>query len=75
MTFVLLFADFLSFQYVSVLELLGSVYMMSRNLPYRKYRPVVQVHRNASIWSASNFDFKRPHSDDCIVTFCSCCLL
>eukprot|EP00066_Takifugu_rubripes_P024587 XP_011613853.1 PREDICTED: vacuolar protein sorting-associated protein 13A [Takifugu rubripes] len=37
-------------QYVSVLELLGSVYMMSRNLPYRKYRPVVQVHRNASIW-------------------------
>uniref|UniRef100_A0A8B9KVP3 Vacuolar protein sorting 13 homolog A n=1 Tax=Astyanax mexicanus TaxID=7994 RepID=A0A8B9KVP3_ASTMX len=26
-------------QYVSILELLGSVDMMSRNLPYRKYRP------------------------------------
>lgn len=25
--------------------------MMSRNLPYRKYRPVVQPHRNAHIWS------------------------
>uniref|UniRef100_H3DEF0 Vacuolar protein sorting 13 homolog A n=1 Tax=Tetraodon nigroviridis TaxID=99883 RepID=H3DEF0_TETNG len=37
-------------QYVSILELLGSVYMMSRNLPYRKYRPIVQVHRNAPIW-------------------------
>ncbi|KAI3372816.1 hypothetical protein L3Q82_023273 [Scortum barcoo] len=37
-------------QYISILELLGSVDMMSRNLPYRKYRPVVQVHRNACIW-------------------------
>ncbi|XP_053725885.1 vacuolar protein sorting-associated protein 13A isoform X1 [Synchiropus splendidus] len=37
-------------QYISVLELLGSVDMMSRNLPYRKYRPMVQVHRNAYIW-------------------------
>uniref|UniRef100_A0A3B4ZL95 Vacuolar protein sorting 13 homolog A n=1 Tax=Stegastes partitus TaxID=144197 RepID=A0A3B4ZL95_9TELE len=37
-------------QYISILELLGSVDMMSRNLPYRKYRPVVQVHKNASIW-------------------------
>ncbi|XP_041643525.1 vacuolar protein sorting-associated protein 13A isoform X2 [Cheilinus undulatus] len=37
-------------QYISILELLGSVDMMSRNLPYRKYRPVVQVHKNAYIW-------------------------
>ncbi|XP_060894887.1 vacuolar protein sorting-associated protein 13A isoform X2 [Labrus mixtus] len=37
-------------QYISILELLGSVDMMSRNLPYRKYRPAVQVHTNAHIW-------------------------
>ncbi|XP_074527415.1 intermembrane lipid transfer protein VPS13A isoform X2 [Halichoeres trimaculatus] len=37
-------------QYISILELLGSVDMMTRNLPYRKYRPMVQVHRNAHIW-------------------------
>uniref|UniRef100_A0AAQ6IL86 Vacuolar protein sorting 13 homolog A n=1 Tax=Anabas testudineus TaxID=64144 RepID=A0AAQ6IL86_ANATE len=37
-------------QYISILELLGSVDMMSRNLPYRKYRPVVRVHKNARIW-------------------------
>uniref|UniRef100_M4ASG1 Chorein N-terminal domain-containing protein n=1 Tax=Xiphophorus maculatus TaxID=8083 RepID=M4ASG1_XIPMA len=37
-------------QYISILELLGSVDMMSRNLPYRKYRPQVHVHRNARIW-------------------------
>ncbi|KAM9475939.1 intermembrane lipid transfer protein VPS13A isoform 2-T2 [Clarias gariepinus] len=37
-------------QYVSILELLGSVDMMSRNLPYRKYRPDVPVHTNASQW-------------------------
>ncbi|CAN9513170.1 unnamed protein product [Ophioblennius macclurei] len=37
-------------QYISILELLGSVDMMSRNLPYRKYRPQVQVHRNARRW-------------------------
>uniref|UniRef100_A0A3B3Z2I0 Vacuolar protein sorting 13 homolog A n=1 Tax=Poecilia mexicana TaxID=48701 RepID=A0A3B3Z2I0_9TELE len=37
-------------QYISILELLGSVDMMSRNLPYRKYRPEVHVHRNAHIW-------------------------
>uniref|UniRef100_A0A8C4FH35 Vacuolar protein sorting 13 homolog A n=1 Tax=Dicentrarchus labrax TaxID=13489 RepID=A0A8C4FH35_DICLA len=37
-------------QYISILELLGSVDMMSRNLPYRKYRPVVQVHKNSRIW-------------------------
>ncbi|XP_067376850.1 vacuolar protein sorting-associated protein 13A isoform X3 [Channa argus] len=37
-------------QYISILELLGSVDMMSRNLPYRKYRPGGKVHRNASIW-------------------------
>uniref|UniRef100_A0AAR2KW21 Vacuolar protein sorting 13 homolog A n=1 Tax=Pygocentrus nattereri TaxID=42514 RepID=A0AAR2KW21_PYGNA len=37
-------------QYVSILELLGSVDMMSRNLPYRKYRPDVPVHTNAYHW-------------------------
>uniref|UniRef100_A0A3Q1GUY5 Vacuolar protein sorting 13 homolog A n=1 Tax=Acanthochromis polyacanthus TaxID=80966 RepID=A0A3Q1GUY5_9TELE len=37
-------------QYISILELLGSVDMMSRNLPYRKYRPMVQVHKNTHIW-------------------------
>ncbi|XP_017269300.1 vacuolar protein sorting-associated protein 13A isoform X2 [Kryptolebias marmoratus] len=37
-------------QYISILELLGSVDMMSRNLPYRKYRPEVHIHKNAPIW-------------------------
>ncbi|XP_068460599.1 intermembrane lipid transfer protein VPS13A isoform X2 [Clinocottus analis] len=37
-------------QYISILELLGSVDMMSRNLPYRKYRPMVHARRNARIW-------------------------
>nr|XP_019956405.1 PREDICTED: vacuolar protein sorting-associated protein 13A [Paralichthys olivaceus] len=37
-------------QYISILELLGSVDMMSRNLPYRKYRPALLVHKNAHIW-------------------------
>nr|XP_057926418.1 vacuolar protein sorting-associated protein 13A isoform X3 [Doryrhamphus excisus] len=37
-------------QYISILELLGSVDMMSRNLPYRKYRPEVFVHNNANLW-------------------------
>ncbi|XP_061528280.1 vacuolar protein sorting-associated protein 13A [Phycodurus eques] len=37
-------------QYISILELLGSVDLMSRNLPYRKYRPEVLVHNNANIW-------------------------
>ncbi|CAB1321661.1 unnamed protein product, partial [Coregonus sp. 'balchen'] len=37
-------------EYISILELLGSVDMMSRNLPYRKYRPHVHVHTNASLW-------------------------
>ncbi|XP_028980284.2 vacuolar protein sorting-associated protein 13A isoform X3 [Esox lucius] len=37
-------------QYISILELLGSVDMMSRNLPYRKFRPQVHVPNNAHIW-------------------------
>lgn len=37
-------------QYISILELLGSVDMMSRNLPYRKYRPEVHVHSHAHTW-------------------------
>ncbi|KAM5193006.1 intermembrane lipid transfer protein VPS13A [Mantella aurantiaca] len=37
-------------QYHSVMELLESIDMMSRNLPYRKYRPDVPVHSNARKW-------------------------
>ncbi|XP_028433878.1 intermembrane lipid transfer protein VPS13A isoform X2 [Perca flavescens] len=37
-------------QYISILELLGSIDLMSRNLPYRKYRPMVHIHKNARIW-------------------------
>uniref|UniRef100_A0A8D3D9W2 Vacuolar protein sorting 13 homolog A n=1 Tax=Scophthalmus maximus TaxID=52904 RepID=A0A8D3D9W2_SCOMX len=37
-------------QYISILELLGSVDLMSRNLPYRKYRPALHVHKNTHIW-------------------------
>ncbi|XP_053322855.1 intermembrane lipid transfer protein VPS13A isoform X2 [Spea bombifrons] len=37
-------------QYRSVMELLESINMMSRNLPYRKFRPDVCVHNNATIW-------------------------
>ncbi|XP_062237859.1 vacuolar protein sorting-associated protein 13A isoform X1 [Platichthys flesus] len=37
-------------QYISILELLGSVDLMSRNLPYRKYRPELDVLKNAHIW-------------------------
>lgn len=28
---------------------------MTRNLPYRKYRPMVQVHKNSRIWSENTF--------------------
>lgn len=68
-------ADFLFFQYISILELLGSVDMMSRNLPYRKYRPMVQVHKNAYIWSEHGFSFwngiqwMKPY-----MTFCLLCV-
>nr|DBA28033.1 TPA: hypothetical protein GDO54_008453 [Pyxicephalus adspersus] len=37
-------------QYHSVMELLESIDMMSKNLPYRKYRPNVPVHNNARKW-------------------------
>uniref|UniRef100_A0A493TJU7 Vacuolar protein sorting 13 homolog A n=1 Tax=Anas platyrhynchos platyrhynchos TaxID=8840 RepID=A0A493TJU7_ANAPP len=37
-------------QYFSVMELLESVDMMTRNLPYRKYRPDVPLHNNAKMW-------------------------
>ncbi|KAJ0012422.1 hypothetical protein NQD34_016756 [Periophthalmus magnuspinnatus] len=37
-------------QYISILELLGSVDLMVRNLPYRKYKPLVPVHCNCKIW-------------------------
>ncbi|XP_019410461.1 PREDICTED: vacuolar protein sorting-associated protein 13A isoform X1 [Crocodylus porosus] len=37
-------------QYFSVMELLESIDMMTRNLPYRKYRPDVPLHNNAKAW-------------------------
>uniref|UniRef100_A0A8C0H6C7 Vacuolar protein sorting 13 homolog A n=1 Tax=Chelonoidis abingdonii TaxID=106734 RepID=A0A8C0H6C7_CHEAB len=37
-------------QYFSIMELLESIDMMTRNLPYRKYRPDVVLHNNAKIW-------------------------
>ncbi|XP_027526554.1 vacuolar protein sorting-associated protein 13A isoform X5 [Neopelma chrysocephalum] len=37
-------------QYLSVMELLESIDMMTRNLPYRKYRPDVPLHNNAKTW-------------------------
>ncbi|KAM6329243.1 intermembrane lipid transfer protein VPS13A isoform 1-T1 [Alca torda] len=37
-------------QYFSVMELLESIDMMTRNLPYRKYRPDVPLHSNAKTW-------------------------
>ncbi|NWV17170.1 VP13A protein, partial [Origma solitaria] len=37
-------------QYFSVVELLESIDMMTRNLPYRKYRPDVPLHNNAKTW-------------------------
>ncbi|ETE71307.1 Vacuolar protein sorting-associated protein 13A, partial [Ophiophagus hannah] len=37
-------------QYFSIMELLESIDMMTRNLPYRKYRPDVLVHNNARKW-------------------------
>ncbi|XP_077792121.1 intermembrane lipid transfer protein VPS13A isoform X2 [Podarcis muralis] len=37
-------------QYFSIMELLESIDLMTRNLPYRKYRPDVPVHNNAKKW-------------------------
>ncbi|XP_030422004.1 vacuolar protein sorting-associated protein 13A isoform X1 [Gopherus evgoodei] len=37
-------------QYFSIMELLESIDMMTRNLPYRKYRPDVVLHNNAKMW-------------------------
>ncbi|XP_060693948.1 vacuolar protein sorting-associated protein 13A isoform X1 [Hemiscyllium ocellatum] len=39
-------------QYLSIMELLGSIDMMTRNLPFRKYRPDVPCHNNAKKWWA-----------------------
>ncbi|GCC25095.1 hypothetical protein chiPu_0003500 [Chiloscyllium punctatum] len=39
-------------QYLSIMELLGSIDMMTRNLPYRKYRPDVPCRNNAKKWWA-----------------------
>ncbi|XP_041042655.1 vacuolar protein sorting-associated protein 13A isoform X2 [Carcharodon carcharias] len=39
-------------QYLSIMELLGSIDMMSRNLPYRKYKPNVPCSNNAKKWWA-----------------------
>ncbi|XP_067829405.1 intermembrane lipid transfer protein VPS13C isoform X2 [Heptranchias perlo] len=37
-------------QYLSILDLLESVDYMVRNIPYRKYKPDVPIHKNASKW-------------------------
>ncbi|NXC36667.1 VP13A protein, partial [Campylorhamphus procurvoides] len=37
-------------QYFSVMELLESIDMMTRNLPYRKFRPDVPLHNNSKTW-------------------------
>ncbi|XP_069786597.1 intermembrane lipid transfer protein VPS13A isoform X2 [Narcine bancroftii] len=37
-------------QYLSIMELLGSIDMMTRNLPYRKYKPNVPCRDNPSKW-------------------------
>ncbi|NP_001086434.1 vacuolar protein sorting 13 homolog A L homeolog [Xenopus laevis] len=42
--------DFNKPQYHSVMELLESIDLMSRNLPYRKFRPDVCVTNHASKW-------------------------
>ncbi|KAM4808096.1 intermembrane lipid transfer protein VPS13A [Rhinophrynus dorsalis] len=42
--------EFNKLQYHSVMELLESIDFMSRNVPYRKFRPDVCVHNNARKW-------------------------
>ncbi|XP_048376853.1 intermembrane lipid transfer protein VPS13C isoform X3 [Stegostoma tigrinum] len=37
-------------QYLSIIDLLESVDYMVRNVPYRKYKPNVPLHKNASKW-------------------------
>uniref|UniRef100_A0A670KCM5 Vacuolar protein sorting 13 homolog C n=1 Tax=Podarcis muralis TaxID=64176 RepID=A0A670KCM5_PODMU len=37
-------------QYLSMIDLLESIDYMVRNLPYRKYRPEVPLHKNAKQW-------------------------
>ncbi|XP_072349204.1 LOW QUALITY PROTEIN: intermembrane lipid transfer protein VPS13C [Scyliorhinus torazame] len=37
-------------QYLSVIDLLESVDYMVRNVPYRKYKPDVPLHKNAKKW-------------------------
>ncbi|XP_062998550.1 intermembrane lipid transfer protein VPS13C isoform X2 [Elgaria multicarinata webbii] len=37
-------------QYLSMIDLLESIDYMVRNVPYRKYRPEVPLHKNAKLW-------------------------
>ncbi|XP_077774951.1 intermembrane lipid transfer protein VPS13C isoform X2 [Podarcis muralis] len=37
-------------QYLSMIDLLESIDYMVRNVPYRKYRPEVPLHKNAKQW-------------------------
>ncbi|XP_064421924.1 intermembrane lipid transfer protein VPS13C isoform X2 [Latimeria chalumnae] len=37
-------------QYLSMIDLLESVDYMVRNIPYRKYRPDVPLHKNSRLW-------------------------
>lgn len=38
-------------QYLSMVDLLQSIDLMTKNGPYRKFRPDVPVHKNAKLWS------------------------
>ncbi|XP_054980004.1 intermembrane lipid transfer protein VPS13A [Sorex araneus] len=44
--------EFKKSQYFSVMELLESIDMMTQNLPYRKFKPNVPLHKNARKWWA-----------------------
>lgn len=39
---------------------------MSRNLPYRKYRPVVHVHKNARVWYENAFTISPSYIGRCL---------
>ncbi|EMP30306.1 Vacuolar protein sorting-associated protein 13C [Chelonia mydas] len=42
--------EFTKPQYLSMIDLLESIDYMVRNVPYRKYRPDVPLHKNAKEW-------------------------
>ncbi|XP_037835905.1 vacuolar protein sorting-associated protein 13C isoform X2 [Kryptolebias marmoratus] len=42
-------------QYLSMIDVLESIDMMTKNAPYRKFRPEVPVHKNAKLWWRYSF--------------------